>query len=78
MGDTKTEQAILEYLKKYPTARGNVEEIGRYWLGDRKVTNHKLLRLTLEGLVRKGKLRKQRRRDGEEMYSSGEHQQAGR
>jgi len=73
MRDSKTEQAILDYIKKYPAARGNVEEIGRYWLGDRKVTDHKLLRLTLEELVRKGKLRKQRRRDGEELYSSGEN-----
>jgi hypothetical protein len=72
MGDKKTEQAILEYVKKYPAAKGNVQEIGQYWLGDRKVTDNRLLRLTLEELVRKGKLRKQRRRDGEELYSSGE------
>jgi hypothetical protein len=74
MGDKKTEQAILDYVKKYPTAKAKVEEIGRYWLGDLKVTDYKLLRLTLEELVRKRKLRKQRRRDGEELYSSGEQE----
>jgi hypothetical protein len=74
MRDRKLAEAILNYIKKYPTAKGNVEEIGRYWSGDRKVTDYKLLRLTLEELVRKGKLRKQRRRDGEELYSSGEHE----
>ncbi len=72
MGNPRLEEAILDYLKKHPTAKDDVEVIGRYWLGDRKVTDFKLLRLTLEDLVRKGKLRKQRRRDGKELYSSGE------